>query len=271
LKLILGLIVLAIIVYFLYYNRESNWTGFKSKTLWDRAELLLVPILIAIGGWAFTMMQDKSNVRTEKENFQQSFLENYLNVITELMLDGKLRESDKDSEIRNIARARTINFFNTADNSRAGLILQFLYESNLINSPKPLIDLTGIELMNKDFSNIQLIGVKITGAHFNGTNFKNANLKNSDFSSTNFNNCNLNNTKLNKTNFKYADMANVKLENVNLDDTNLEGVEFKNGSLKNSTIRNKQLWDKQIRVLKYKPKNKKKWAVNVVVAKDQDQ
>ena len=50
----------------------------------------------------------------------------------ELILDKGLRRSEKDAEIRDVARARTLTVLRSLDGDRKGQVLRFLHEADLI-------------------------------------------------------------------------------------------------------------------------------------------
>jgi hypothetical protein len=62
-----------------------------------------------------------------------------------LLLDENLRASPDGAEVRNIARTRTLSTLRRLDGDREGILLQFLYESQLIIADCRIVDLPGID------------------------------------------------------------------------------------------------------------------------------
>lgn len=74
-----------------------------------------------------------------------------------LLPDNNLRESNKVSKVRTIARARTLTVLRSLDGERKGNVVQFLYESGLIAdknvgapSKNPIVNLSGAKLEGAD-------------------------------------------------------------------------------------------------------------------------
>jgi len=262
--LILFLVVLVLLTSWACWPDDSpNWTGFgdreikvginPSKTLWDWLDLLLIPLIIAVAGWYFSKTEKKSEKAREKEKNQQSIRENYLKTITSLLLEHNLKESKRGDEIRSVAKAYTTTFLINADNARKGIILQFLFESNLI-SEKPVIDLLGVNLSNSNFDKLKLINIEITGANFKNCNFRKSNLERSIFCTSDFSGSNLSYSNLKNVDFTYCDMIGTKIIGVDLRETNIDGVDFSKAILKESIISLKQYNDLKNSNFKIKPK-----------------
>lgn len=114
-------------------------TGFEPKTLWDWMELLLVPLVLAIGGWWLNKSQQESERKQAEKNRQeerlvarerreQETLEAYFDRMTQLMLEGQLREKagvEEGSEVKTIARARTLAVLKNLGPERKGKVIEF--------------------------------------------------------------------------------------------------------------------------------------------------
>ena len=119
LGVILGLAFLTIV--FGGYLFGWRWTGFPKQTFWDWLQLLVVPAVLALGGYLFTRAencraQDIANQRAETDRYiaeqqrQDDMLQAYLDQMGQLLLDQDrpLRSSNKGDEVRTLARARTV-------------------------------------------------------------------------------------------------------------------------------------------------------------------
>src|SRR5919112_1192871 len=116
-------------------GQPKPWTlrEFGGQTVWDWLHLLsalAIPVVLAIGGFLFTAQQgtpqqrilDKlaqqaqkiENQRAEAERelaeqrAQDEALQAYFDQMSGLLLERDLRESEEDSEVRTLARARTL-------------------------------------------------------------------------------------------------------------------------------------------------------------------
>jgi hypothetical protein len=112
----IGVSVTAIIVLLAIGGAASRWTGFRGKTLWDLLQLLIVPLALVLISLLFTMQQDARQQKIEhrrvvaerelaEQRAQDEALQAYLDQMSSLLIDGKLRASEENSEVRSLARA----------------------------------------------------------------------------------------------------------------------------------------------------------------------
>src|SRR6266568_3506419 len=157
-----GIVValLAVIAFLLsVYVFGWDWTGFiggeskitktpqgttieysPGKNLWDWMQLLLIPILLAIGGFWLNQIQksreektteqrDKTEREIAKDNQQEAALQAYIDKISELLLKEHLGNSSghsaEEDERRKIARVRTLTVLRRLDPSRKASVIQF--------------------------------------------------------------------------------------------------------------------------------------------------
>src|SRR5215210_3712614 len=118
---------------------EPSITDPKQRTFWDWLSLLIVPIVLALGGYLFNRSesrrtkddaerQRKADRHIADQRAQDAALQAYLDHIGELLLDKDkpLRDSKEDDEGRTLARARTLTVLRRLDGERKGRVLQFL-------------------------------------------------------------------------------------------------------------------------------------------------
>ncbi len=171
-----------------YYD-NWYWTGFGphvygGKSLWDWMQLLLIPLVLLVVGLLFNHLQSASQERqadqrieedrklaeqraiTEREiaadNQREATLQTYLDNISALLLDEQLRTSQKDAEIRSVARTRTLSALRRLDGERKGTLVQFLHESQLISGTTSIIDLGGADLTGANLFRANLTGAEVT-------------------------------------------------------------------------------------------------------------
>jgi hypothetical protein len=151
---LVGLIVLALTVVsvllalLIRAARSRAWTGFGDKTLWDWFQLLIIPLVLAIGGFWFATVQDNRQQELEDQRAQDTALQAYLDQMSELLISGDLRGSEEGDEVRTLARARTLTILERVEADRKAQVLRFLFEANLVNSSDPVISLAGADLQN---------------------------------------------------------------------------------------------------------------------------
>jgi len=141
----IGSIGMAIALVVLIINGyDATWTGFKqspvndkhepAKTLWDWLDLLIVPFVLALGGYLFNRSQYQATQKATRERAQNEALQAYLDKMSELLIDGELhKKADPYDETRITARARTLTVLRQLDGEGKKNVLLFLREARLIN------------------------------------------------------------------------------------------------------------------------------------------
>src|SRR5947208_411800 len=128
--IVVGILAVALVVLIaLAYIFNVNVPGLHGKTLWDWLQLLIIPAVLALGGYLFTYTTSRNErAATEKrtqaereaaekraqaerdislDNQREAALQVYIDKISELLLRENLRKSEEDAEVRTIARVRT--------------------------------------------------------------------------------------------------------------------------------------------------------------------
>ena len=106
------IIIALLVVITLAYIFKENVPGLSGKTLWDWLQLLIIPAVLAVGGYVFTYTTSRNErAATEKrtqaerdialDNQHEAALQAYIDNMSELLLEKKLRDSAEDDEVRN--------------------------------------------------------------------------------------------------------------------------------------------------------------------------
>src|SRR5258708_6754054 len=176
---LLTAVVVLIVLSVLGYLLNWGWAGLSKKTLWDWLQLLIIPFVLAIGGYLFNFTTSRSAQKnaqsrdqTERDialdNQREEALQSYIDNMSELLLEKQLRESKEGDEVRTIARVRTLTVLPRLDGLRKRSILQFLYESGLIGKNKRVITLGGADLSGAELYGIDLRGADLSKADLEG-------------------------------------------------------------------------------------------------------
>jgi uncharacterized protein YjbI with pentapeptide repeats len=214
--------------------KQSRW-GFRGKTVWNWLELLIVPLALAVIGLWFTTQQETrqqqiENQRAEAERelaqqrAQDESLQAYLDQMSTLMLEKDLRNSEEDSEVRTLARARTLTVLKRLDPSRKEEIMNFLVEADLVRGvgqSAPVIALGGADLQNTWMIGADLRGADLSLAHLEGAELASAELRGADMTVA----------SLDK-----ADLYNADLRDANLFAVNLEGAYLRDADLRGANL-----------------------------------
>lgn len=226
----------------------ANWTGFQGKTLWDWAELLIVPIVLALGALWFNLTEKKFEYAVEEERQQEATLQYVLERITELMLDRSLEKSKSNDMVRSVARIWILTALNRLNGYRKGVLLKFLYESDLLPSGHPIINLERANLNEINLYGADLRGIHLEGVSLQGADLSESNLSNANFKGATLINVTLFDTVLNGANLQNAFLwprghqGNVWLENASLQGANLKFVSTSNVNLAKSVYNVSTEW-----------------------------
>src|SRR5258708_11557189 len=159
---IVGIIVASVLVIALIVGIIGgyifNWgrAGVSRKTLWDWLQLLIIPLALAIIAILFNRSERKNEQRIASDNQQKAALQEYIKELSELLLERNLRKSDKDAEVRTIARVQTLTVLPRLDSKRKRNLLLFLYDAGLINRRGQIINVSDADLSEADLSEVRL-------------------------------------------------------------------------------------------------------------------
>jgi uncharacterized protein YjbI with pentapeptide repeats len=213
------------------------------KTLWDWLQLLIVPIVLSLITVAFTWQQDarqqeaeerraKVDRQIEEHRADDAALQAYLDQMNNLLLEHNLRESDANSEVRILARARTLTVFERLDPRRKAQALQFLAEASLVETLESEIEPV-----------ISLDQVDLSGANLDDAELFNADLDDADLSHASLYGANLRYASLNHANLNHADLSQADLRQVDLGGALLNEAHLNGAELYGATLNGAELHD----------------------------
>jgi hypothetical protein len=240
-----SMLVIALIVGIIGgYLFNWTWAGVGRKTLWDWLQLLIIPTVLAVGGYMINLTisrgeqeATKQRVITEHEialdNQREAALQAYIDKMSELILEKYLGSTQAGEEVKNVARARTLTVLPGLDARRKGNVIQFLYDAELVSS----INLYGIDLNDAILPYARLNDAFLDGAQFHkacliGANLSNANLYGTDLSGANLSRANLSGTILGSADLSGADLTGAIVTDEQLNTAkSLKGVTMPDGSI----------------------------------------
>jgi hypothetical protein len=221
-----------------------KWTGLPKQTLWDWLQLLIIPAVLAGVGLWFNRQQREQELQTADGRAQDEALQTYLDQMSGLLLEKDLRASEEDSEVRTLARARTLTVLSRLDPSRKTAVMQFLVEAKLVQrveEREPIIRLVGADLSGADLSEAYLEGAYLSRAYLIGTDLSVADLGEADLSGANLSGANLSGAKLVGANLGKAAQGGPNLSGAS-GITN-EELDQQAASLKGATMPNGQKYE----------------------------
>ena len=241
--------IFGVVLYLAFMHNPPSWTGFgeslknekiiPSKTLWDWLDLIIIPVTIGLIGWSYSQIEKVKTKKREEERSQKEVLESFLQTMTDLILTHKISISPTQQTLA-IARARTNIAVNNLNGQRKGQVLQFLYESDLIDI-NPKLDLLGINLQSASLDEIVLGKSEIKGAYFNLSSIQNGNLDGAILTGCDFSQANLSKSRVRNVDLSYSNLTKAKLKNMDLTSVNFEGANLTGANLEGSKILQTQL------------------------------
>jgi uncharacterized protein YjbI with pentapeptide repeats len=146
----------------------------------------VLSLITVVFAWQQDVRQQQiENQRAEAERelaqqrAQDESLQAYLDQMSTLMLEKDLRNSEDDSEVRTLARARTLTVLRRVDTSRKDEIMDFLVEADLVSKvggSAPVIKLAGADLDAIDLGTDDLHGADLSLANLDDADLRFANL-----------------------------------------------------------------------------------------------
>jgi uncharacterized protein YjbI with pentapeptide repeats len=216
------------------------------KTLWDWLGLLIVPVVLAIGGYLFNSSQNRATQAAAERRAQDEALQAYLDQVGKLLLDKArpLRETQARDEARTLARARTIAVLRSLDANHNGIVLSFLQESGLINQESPVISLQAADLSQVHLERMTLRNVSLSDAKLRQANFEEAvlwslSLHEVDLTEANlkkvviYGNVDLSGSTLKRADLRGGELISLGIEEmeINLGSADLEGADLREAVL----------------------------------------
>ena len=214
----------------------------RAKTLWDLMDLLLVPLLLALGAWLLNRAAKEREHKTELDRFRQTTLQTYLDRVSALIRNeqrGSAADRLDSSELK-IIQVQTLIALRQLDGRRSDLLFRFLREFGLIEGTERVTlkgaDLIGSDLERVDLSNADLHGASLNGAKLCGANLSNADLYGALLNGAKLCGANLNGAKLRGAKLEEADLSKAKLQ-----DAKLHGAELMQANLSEADLSDAKL------------------------------
>ncbi len=276
-----GVVVFIALIAFIFAAYRFGWsgTGFLNKNLWDWLQLLIIPLALAVVALLFNRAttrteqqiaarryhQDREIAAQRYENDQkialdkqrEDLLQAYLDRMAELLLKEKLRSSEADAEVRNVARVRTITVLTQLDGRRIGHVFTFLLEAGLISTtPKDNV----VNLREADLGAVNWSHAYLSGAYLPEANLYKADLSEADLSEANLSEAYLIEADLSKAYLWGADLQAAGLNGANLSGANLtdanlsgaflDGTNFSGATLIGAKLNGTKITEEQLKKAK---------------------
>jgi uncharacterized protein YjbI with pentapeptide repeats len=215
---------------------------------------LLIPVVIAAGGWWIMWQQGKiaeQRAETDRELAEQraqgEAQQAFLDQMSTLLLEKGLRNSEDDSEVRTLARARTATVIQRLDAHRNRHVIRFLNEARLIGKGQSSIRLLagadlqgaalkGIDLSTTDLSEADLGGADLIGVDLRDADLQDAYLRDADLGGADLSEADLSRADLSGANLGADLSGETNLSDANLQDANLSGTDLGGADLEGANL-----------------------------------
>jgi uncharacterized protein YjbI with pentapeptide repeats len=247
-----------------------KWAGVSDRNLWDWIELLIVPLGLALVALLFNSWRSTREQEQEVEHQREQALRDYLDAMTELMLEHDLSKSGPEDAVRTVARTRTLALLRRLDGERRGLVLRFLHDSNLVARFDAVVDLRGADLTEANLEggfltrvnlfDANLTRANLTFAHLNKADLSHADLSRADLTAAFLTGAKLSGARLNHAglggaNLSEADLDHADLSHANLSHTHLSDASLRHANLSHANLHDADLSDATLRHAKLKGAN----------------
>jgi hypothetical protein len=226
-----------------WWKRLWGWTKFGEKSGWEYLQLLsalAIPVVVAGATAWLTWQQSATQTQIEEQRAQGAALQAYLDQMSSLLLGKHLRASEEESEVRTLARARTLTVLGRLDPSYKTEVMLFLMEAYLVQVEKcckePVIDLNRAAL-----SDLNLLYARLERAHLNSADLSSANLRSADLAyahleAAHLTGADLSGADLSGADIDYADLSGADLSGVDLSGADLSDADLSSADLSSADL-----------------------------------
>jgi uncharacterized protein YjbI with pentapeptide repeats len=172
----------------------------RAKTLWDWLQLLVIPTVLAIGGFLLNERVKEREASAAIDGQREAALQKYFDAVSDLLIkqsspeiaavtakDGKNEAITDAHDIEmspltlSLVRARTLSTLIMLDPDRKGSLIRFLLDAHLIqhyqNRRSDALDLMGADLRDANLTHLSLSRVRLFNVDLRGADLRWCNLK----------------------------------------------------------------------------------------------
>jgi hypothetical protein len=217
----------------------------EGTTIWDLGKVLLVPIVLAIGSFLLADFQERrqnaiedrriaaqSTVEADRSN--ENALQTYFDRMADLLIVDKLRTSEPEAEVRDVAQTRTLTVLRRLDPERKGALLLFLHEAELITGTA-IIDLHRADLRGAILGRADLGGADLREAYLFEADLRQADLRRAILREVIVDGVYLGTADLVGANLVEADLRGTALYRVDLRGADLSQADLRGAKYSNET------------------------------------
>jgi uncharacterized protein YjbI with pentapeptide repeats len=242
-------------------TKETTTTQFQSrKTLWDLLGLfgtLAIPVVLfqfqhreqQRAALQAEAEKERAEQKAELEreiaaiNLREQALQEYIDRISDLLLDIELKTLGANDPKRNIAvdiaQARTLSVLRRLDKDekRKESVMRFLIYTEIVQD----LNLSSIDLSNTDLHGANLSSAKLRSANLSGANLNDAELSSVDLQEAELREAKLSGANLSNAHLRHADLSNAELIGAELESAHLFCANLRDANIENANLNNAYL------------------------------
>jgi uncharacterized protein YjbI with pentapeptide repeats len=214
-----------------------------SKTLWDLLDLLIVPVILVGVTTLWTASQTKRDNRREDRRIaadqraaekvrQDATLNDYIEQMSDLMLNNNLSSSKPADAVRSVARTVTLTALRRLDGERRGEVVRFLQEARLIRTTGD----SSVNLVGADLRDAFLAAADLSFANLGVANLEGAAPRRTDLRDAHLREANLTGAILAGADLRGADLRGTKLADADLGFADLTGADLTDADLRHANL-----------------------------------
>lgn len=155
---------------------------------------------------------------------QDETLQAYIEQINELLREKDLRGSEEGSDVRRLARAKTLRVLEGSDPTIKGKVVRFLAEADLVQDVGQRVPI--VSLGNAELKEANLSGTDLRGADFRATDLGSSDLQKADLSDADLTGADLTGADLTDAELQHANLTNATLHATDLTRADLTGADL---------------------------------------------
>ena len=172
----------------------------------------------------------------EAQRAHEAALQNYFERVGTLLMEQPLRQASPGDNLSTVVRAQTLTVLEGLEPDRKRILLQFLYESELIQKVKPVVGLEEADLSAANLSGANLSGANLSGAYLVEADLSGAYLSDNNVSDANLRGANLSEANLIETVLSGALLIEADLSGADLSGAHLSGAHLSGANLSDAYL-----------------------------------
>ena len=223
------------------YEKRWRWTGLTrtagcargqhTKTLWDRLQLLIIPLALAVLAYQLNSAQAKRERTAVLDSAREDVLDGYYQQMSTAAAERQLLRSERESDVGTVARITTLSAVRRLNGARRGQVLRFLHEAQLVQKA----------------SSVDVTRAAFRGAELTGSVLDSADLDDIDLSHADLRHASLVDATLNDAVLADADLRHALMNPASLFGARMSGADLRSAFLEDADLRRADLRDADLR------------------------